>query len=127
MNKIKLLKLTELKRHEQIMESRVLQLMKIIKNKGVFNKPIIVEKNTKIILDGHHRVEAMKKLGYQKIPAELVDYKDIKVKLRHKNLPISLIRELVLLSGSRGSLLPRKTTKHYYPVKHQAFNLSILN
>ncbi len=124
--KIVIIDINKLKFHEHILESRVLQLMKMIKKKGKFIKPIVVEKNAKIILDGHHRVEAMKRMGFKKIPAQLVDYKNIKVELRHKNLPDFIIRGLVELIVKKNKLLPRKTTKHCYQVKNKSFAFSVL-
>lgn len=112
MSKIKILKITELKCHEQIFESRVIQLMRLISKNGKFIKPIVIEKSSGIILDGHHRVEAMKRLGYAKIPAIQVDYDKINVELRHKNLPSEIIRQLVVLVAMSGQILPKKTTKH---------------
>jgi len=125
MNKIKLIYLKELKCHEQTQESRVLRLMKMIEKKGEFIKPIVVEKNSKVILDGHHRVEAIKRLGYTKIPARLVNYNSVSVSLRHKNLPAELIKKLVLLVAEQHHLLPRKTTKHFVGVTNPKVAISL--
>ncbi|MFZ2189162.1 MAG: ParB N-terminal domain-containing protein [Candidatus Magasanikiibacteriota bacterium] len=110
--KIKLLTINSLKPHEHISAKRVVEVVAMIKKAGKFTEPILVEKNTLVILDGHHRVEAMKKLGYEKIPARLVDYKKVEVSLRHKNLSSHIIKEMVLYLASKNIILPQKTTRH---------------
>lgn len=110
--KIKILTISELKPHEEVSRRRVLEVIKMIKKAGKFTEPILVEKNTFVILDGHHRVEAMKILGYKKIPAKLVNYVDVSVSLRRKNLPSQIIKEVVLYLASKNIVLPQKTTRH---------------
>jgi len=113
MSVFKLMNIHTLKPHEKISPKRVNEVMMMIKRAGKFTVPILVEKKSKVILDGHHRVEAMKKMGEKRIPARLVDYKNISVSLRHKNLPDRIIKEMVLYLASRNIQLPRKTTRHY--------------
>jgi uncharacterized protein (DUF1015 family) len=117
MYQIKLLTIKNLKPHECTSRKRVYEVLQMIKSIGKFTQPILVERKSKIILDGHHRVMAMKKLGEKKIPARLVDYKDINVSLRHKNLSSKIIKELVLYLASKKIMLPRKTTRHYVSKK----------
>ena len=49
--------------HEQIHEDALLELLNQIKKDGKLLRPIAIDKNTKIIIDGHHRTEALKRLG----------------------------------------------------------------
>ena len=110
--KTKLITIEQLKPHEQTSQKHILELVKLIKQDGILKEPILVEKNTFVILDGHHRVQAMKILGYKKIPAKLVDYDEVEVSLRRKNLPSNLIKEIVLYLAKRKIVLPRKSTRH---------------
>jgi ParB-like chromosome segregation protein Spo0J len=114
MSKVELIKIDRLRPHEHISAKRVAEVVAMIKKAGEFTEPILVEKNTLVILDGHHRVEAMKKLGYEKIPARLVDYKKVAVSLRHKNLSSEIIKEMVLYLAGKNIILPQKTTKHVF-------------
>jgi len=57
-----------LKQHEQIRKRHVQMLLKQIQHDGYLNNPLIVDKKTMIILDGHHRYNALKSLGMASSP-----------------------------------------------------------
>ncbi|MCY0860366.1 MAG: ParB N-terminal domain-containing protein [Sulfolobaceae archaeon] len=62
-----------LKPHEDVELQNLMEIIKQLKiNRKI--KPIIVDKNTYTILDGHHRFTALKLLGFRQIPSILVDY-----------------------------------------------------
>jgi hypothetical protein len=48
--------------------------MENIEKIRMLKRPIIVDRDSYVIIDGHHRYEALKRLGVNKIPAILVDY-----------------------------------------------------
>ena len=111
--KIELVPIEALKPHEQYIEKRVLQLMNEIRRDGVLIKPILVDVKTKIILDGHHRVEALKRLGARLVPAILVDYDDdgvVKVTSWRQGEVVT--KETVRRAGLSGKLLPPYTSRH---------------
>lgn len=87
------------------------KLLKQIKKDG-YVIPVVVDKKHKILLDGHHRYTALKKLGYKKIPAYLVDYRNVKVAARRKDIEIT--REIVIKRALSGKPFPPKTTRHIY-------------
>ncbi|MBN2267537.1 MAG: ParB N-terminal domain-containing protein [Candidatus Babeliaceae bacterium] len=66
--KIKTLKLSLLKEHEKINEDHVAKLVDQIGRDGYIANPVIADKDTLIILDGHHRFNALKRLGLTTIP-----------------------------------------------------------
>jgi ParB-like chromosome segregation protein Spo0J len=57
-----------LRQHEKINDRHVEELVCQIAQDGCVRDPIIVDKRTLIILDGHHRFNALKKLGLVRIP-----------------------------------------------------------
>ncbi|MEM2408794.1 MAG: ParB N-terminal domain-containing protein, partial [Ignisphaera sp.] len=59
---------------DPIHSSRVLGSISV---DGALRKPIIVEKNRLIVIDGHHRLNALKFLGIKVVPAYLADYRDV--------------------------------------------------
>jgi len=68
---IKIVKTSSLKQHEMIREDHLKELIEEIKKDGFINDPMIVDRNTKIILDGHHRFNAIKFLGLALSPVYL--------------------------------------------------------
>ncbi len=78
---LKNVRIEKLRPHEAVVESLVEQLMCDIKMRGLIY-PIVVDKNTYTILDGHHRAEAFRRLGLTRIPAILIDYRQDYVTLR---------------------------------------------
>ena len=60
-----------LKQHEQIRKRHMRALLRQIKHDGYLNNPLIVDKKTMIILDGHHRYNALKDLGMVSSPVYL--------------------------------------------------------
>lgn len=60
-----------IKPHETIRLHHAYKILAAIKKDGVVQQPLIVEKNTMILLDGHHRFYAIKELGLSKSPVYL--------------------------------------------------------
>ncbi len=70
-----------LKPHEALDPLELELFVKSINEKGIFYKPMLVDKTSFVILDGHHRWIALKKMGAKKIPCILLDYFDGEIKL----------------------------------------------
>ncbi len=76
-----LVDIRRLRHHECVREDRTAWMMKSLKsNNEYFGPPIVVEKSSYVILEGHHRVNSLKRMGYRKVPAALVSYNRIEVK-----------------------------------------------
>jgi len=69
--KIKIIKNNLIRQHERIRKNHLRKLAKEIKSDDYINNPTIVDKNTMIILDGHHRFNAIKFLGLTSSPVYL--------------------------------------------------------
>ena len=80
--RLSLVKINELKPHEEIVPNLVRKLKDNILRDGVYTHPIIVDINTLTILDGMHRYNALKELGANFIPAVLVDYDHSGIKIK---------------------------------------------
>lgn len=88
--------------------------MEEIQAAGCVHRPILVADGDFVILDGHHRWAALRDLGYRKVPAHLVAYRDAVVDLATWPGAIvsSVTKDEVLDRGRRGDLFPPKTTRH---------------
>lgn len=115
MNNIFLIDPAELKPHEQIRISRALWVFIEILFVGRFTKPILIDADTKTILDGHHRCWIAKKLGLKSIPCYCINYLEehsIKVYPRRSDIPVS--KSDVIRMATSGKVFPHKTTRHEY-------------
>ena len=76
---ITLKKTSDLKPHEETIPEELKKLVKALQDNPILRHPIIADKQTGIILDGTHRLAAVRQLKCNFIPAALVDYNDPKI------------------------------------------------
>ncbi|MFQ6129021.1 MAG: ParB N-terminal domain-containing protein [Thermoplasmata archaeon] len=104
--------------HEAIDPEMLDYLAKQIAEDGVLIKPIIVDDNDFVILDGHHRLEALKKLGCTRIPVYLVDYMDGAIEV--VTWPGAVVDEItkgeIIAMGLSDNVYPPKTSRHIVKV-----------
>ena len=72
---------------------------------------VIVCSKTHMIIDGHHRVWALKQLGYRSIPVTFVDYSSDKI-LPNKTAGEGVLKQTLLDAAISRKLLPPKTSCH---------------
>src|SRR5207244_263502 len=100
--------------HERIRPALLEQLTEQIRRDGYLRRPILVADRDFVILDGHHRLEALRALGARRIPAYLIDYFSDIVQLgTWPDAVVSVItKEEVIRRGRTGDLFPPKTSRH---------------
>jgi hypothetical protein len=84
---LKLLKLSDIKLHEATENNRLRNIYgRIAKDKFLMN-PIIVAKydSDYILIDGANRFSSLKEIGCKMVLAQIIDYKDKRIKLDHWN------------------------------------------
>jgi hypothetical protein len=74
-----LIEIDKLHLHEKTIPESLKSLIKAIESKGIVEDPIIVDKKTLVVLDGMHRVKALKQLGCKLMPVCLVDYENLRI------------------------------------------------
>jgi len=79
--RITLIDLDDLKPHEEVIESLVVELASEMRVQNEVRDPLIVDKHALVILDGMHRYNALRRIGCQRAPACLVDYDDERIKV----------------------------------------------
>jgi len=107
-----LLALSDLKGHEEIEESSLLELMAHIRRSRVLSDPIWVAREASVILNGHHRVEALKRLGAERVAAWVLDYDSELVHLERWRPGPPIAKSEVIRRAREGRLFPPKTTRH---------------
>ncbi len=125
-NDIVFIEIEELKEHEEIRPDYLEELKNEILSDGILKMPIAVDKKTYIILDGHHRLHALKKIGCQRIPVILFDYQSPEIKvLPHREGEI-VTKEMIIQTALAGRKMPPKTSKHMIMIEGELKHISIL-
>lgn len=115
-NDIRLILIGKIHEHEAVDPVNLVLVKEKIRKTAVFKVPIIIDKHTFIVLDGHHRLQSCKELGLQKIPCILVDYlRDKTIKVFSRRPEISINKQRVIEMGLSDNVFPHKTTKHHIP------------
>lgn len=107
-----LLPLSVLKGHEQIEEANLVDLAGHIRRSRVLSEPIWVARGSYVILNGHHRVAALRRLGAERVPAWVLDYDSDLVHVERWRPGPPIAKEEVIRRGEEGHLFPPKTTRH---------------
>ena len=112
---VQLVPLEVLRPHEQTILKKVNQLERMTIRWNAYTKPLLVDRETGTILDGHHRYEIAKRFDLQCLPCVLVDYildDSISVILWPGSDQKEVSKEDVLEAASSGNLFPPKTSRH---------------
>ncbi|MDI6809178.1 MAG: ParB N-terminal domain-containing protein [Candidatus Eisenbacteria bacterium] len=112
MNDIVFVRIEELKEHEEIRPDYLEELKNEILSDGILKMPIAVDRKTYIILDGHHRLHALKRIGCTQIPVVFVDYQSPDIQVIGWKEGEKVTKELVLDRALSGRRMPSKTSKH---------------
>lgn len=125
---LSLINIDTLKLHEAVSSSRLHKLQAQISADRCIKVPIIVDKKSMVILDGHHRFNCCKNLGLKKIPCMLVDYlEDPKIRVSSRKKRFKITKKIVLAAGLNGFLFPNKTTRHSLPYKFKNLFIPLTN
>ncbi|HTT17010.1 MAG TPA: ParB N-terminal domain-containing protein [Thermoplasmata archaeon] len=107
-----LVPLERLRGHEEHESGKVDELVAELRRTGEFREPIWVARDTWVILNGHHRVEASRRLGLKFVPAWVFDYHGDHVELDRWRPGPPIDKEEVVRRAHRGRPFPPKTTRH---------------
>lgn len=110
----RIVRLEELRRHEEVDPEALRALRDEISRDGELRCPVIVDDTSRVILDGHHRVSALRDLGCRLVPAYLVDYEDPRIVVGAWRPDLPVTKEDVVRAGSLERLYPPKTSRHLF-------------
>ncbi len=82
LSNVKVVPLGELYIHEEIIPSILDEILRSLHAEKIQKDPVIVDRESNVVLDGMHRVAALKELGADKILALLVDYSSPSVQVK---------------------------------------------
>ena len=101
--------------HEEIDAERVARLVEEIRGAGHFYPPVLVDRDSHVILDGHHRWHASARLGLTLLPCYVVSYfEDPTIRVMSRRPEIEVTKQSVIDMARSGHTYPHKTTRHMY-------------
>jgi hypothetical protein len=114
--------------HEQVDQDRLLLLVKQIARDGALYSPVMVDRSSMVILDGHHRVNALKLLGCSLTPVYLVDYRDPSIIVTQWRKDVKVSKQAVVAAGLSGRPYPPRVSRHLWgvPPRERPVPLSLL-
>jgi hypothetical protein len=110
---IAIVDINSLHKHEATISKLLDQLTHKMKQDGCLRDPIIVDKKSLVVLDGVHRITALQKLGIERVPACLVDYKNPNIKVFSWHRTISNGSVIDILSKVRQTGVELKETADF--------------
>ena len=116
-----------LKGHEEVIPDNLIKREEKLLSKG-FYKPIIVDRSSMVILDGHHKWTAAGRLGLSRVPVIMVDYLDdegLLVDVWPNCGRDSITKNEVLDMGSSGDVFPPKTSRHTLPFEIPSISIPL--
>ena len=121
--KVELFPVMELRHIEGFSAKRVEWLKSKILEEGVWIKPVALDKDEGLVLDGQHRMEVARALELAVIPAVRYDYAEVEIwSLRPK---YSFDWKKVVEKALAGDIYPYKTVKHRFPAPLPACEFSL--
>jgi len=101
-------------RREEIDRDRAQTLLDEMIELDAWTHPILVERDTDVILDGHHRYWCAEQLGLDLVPVFKVSYDDPALVLSSWRSDMTLVPGKVVAAARSGRLFPKKTSRHVY-------------
>jgi hypothetical protein len=123
---ILLMDVNSLREHEEVEAKYLEKLKKLIRKDKILKKPIVVDKNTSIIIDGHTRFNSLKQLGYSRVPVLLIDYNSPEILVRTWKNYGKITKEDVIIAGLNGKKFSPKTSKHMVKIGNRIEHISVL-
>ena len=122
-----LVETVSLRGHEEVIPDNLETRTSKLLSKG-FYKPIIVDRGSMVILDGHHKWTAAKSLGLARVPVIMVDYlvdEGVLVDVWPDCGKESITKTEVLEMGLSGDVFPPKTSRHTLPFKMPSIRIPL--
>ena len=114
---VELVAIDWLKPHEKIRPKKVAELQKMTLRWNAYTKPLLVDRRSGSILDGHHRYTVGINLELLRLPAILVDYlqdDSIELDLWPASKLTKISKRQVIDMSNSNELFPAKTTRHRF-------------
>jgi len=114
---VELVPIVWLKPHEEVKPRNVDTLHEMTLRWSAYTKPLLVDRNTGAILDGHHRYHVGIRIGLSRLPVIKVDYLSddgIELDIWPASDIESLTKQQVIEMALSGEVFPPKTSRHRF-------------
>ena len=114
---VRVVPISWLKPHEQTIPTNLDLVHQQVVDAGAYTKPILVDRVTGTILDGHHRHAVGRRLGLTRLPALLIDYQSdptIQLDVWPACGRTELTKQEVIDMALSPSVFPPKTSRHSF-------------
>jgi hypothetical protein len=98
---------------EEIVASRLREVGDRILADGIWQEPILVERTSLVVMDGHHRHAFALAHGFARVPCVLLSYSDVVLESRREDQLVT--PEEIITRGLTGRPYPAKSTRHTLP------------
>ena len=102
--------ISELLCHEQVRPLHVSRVKRAIEASGAWLVPVCIDRDSGLLIDGHHRLMAAIKLGLSRIPCYIVDYQQVALSWGRSRYRTD--KQAIIERARQGRLYPPKTTRH---------------
>jgi hypothetical protein len=114
---VELVPIAWLRPHEEVKPRNVDTLHEMTLRWSAYTKPLLVDRESGTILDGHHRHQVGIRIGLSRLPVIKVDYLEdegIELDLWPASKLESLTKQQVIDTATSEELFPPKTTRHRF-------------
>ncbi|MEC8979801.1 MAG: ParB N-terminal domain-containing protein [Candidatus Thermoplasmatota archaeon] len=116
-----LIEVSALRPHEEIKPKSLKKMVDAIQKRGGYIKPILIDRVSRAILDGHHRYNSALQLKLRLIPAIEVNYledESIEVRSWPGKEHLEIDKQAVLKMAMSSEVYPPKSSKHSISVDY---------
>lgn len=121
---IELIDPKRLRHIEGFSKKRALWLRRKIEAEGIWTKPLAIDRQHLLVMDGQHRMEVALALNLSRVPCKLFDYEQVEVwSLRPTTHEVTVAS--IIARSLSGDIYPYKTAKHRFPEELDELSIAL--
>ncbi|NIF66596.1 hypothetical protein F3J11_28600 [Burkholderia sp. Cy-647] len=109
--------------HERHDPDHAAALADSMRDGGIWRVPLVAERASLVVMDGHHRLAAALALGLARVPVLLLAYREVPVEATRAGYAVT--PEAIVARALAGDLYPVKTTRHAFDAPLPACHVSL--
>ena len=110
--RLEIVRIEDLIEHEEVDEHHLEELSRLIAADGVLKRPLAVDYRTRVVLDGVHRLNFLKRCGRENVPVYIVDFQSDEIVVFSADHRTLMQKDDVVEAALSGKKFPPRTTWH---------------